>query len=83
MALLQKKLVNPRALVAMVNLRRMMAHDVASPKPWNYLWKPGPYPRTEEDRVKAAKKVRRLTFVTGLGIWSTWQTFDLPLGDRT
>jgi len=27
-----------------------------SPAPWNYLWKPGPYPETEEARVAAAKK---------------------------
>merc|ERR1711981_508382 len=28
----------------------------ASVKPWNYLWKPGPYPETEEERLAAAKK---------------------------
>jgi len=26
------------------------------PAPWNYLWKPGPYPKTEAERVAAAKK---------------------------
>ena len=26
------------------------------PKPWNYLWKPGPYPVTQEARDAAAKK---------------------------
>ena len=35
---------------------RGMGHYV-TPKPWNYLWQPGPYPKTEEERVKAAKKV--------------------------
>jgi len=28
----------------------------AGPLPWNYLWKPGPYPDTEEKRVAAARK---------------------------
>ena len=27
-----------------------------SPAPWNYLWKPGPYPETEDERRAAAKK---------------------------
>merc|ERR1712226_1790042 len=26
------------------------------PAPWNYLWKPGPYPKTEEEMCAAAKK---------------------------
>lgn len=26
------------------------------PDPWNYLWQPGPYPRTPEEREAAAKK---------------------------
>ncbi|TRY64172.1 hypothetical protein TCAL_00807 [Tigriopus californicus] len=26
------------------------------PDPWNYLWQPGPYPRTQEEREAAAKK---------------------------
>merc|ERR1712141_609787 len=30
--------------------------SMASVKPWNYLWKPGPYPETEEERLAAAKK---------------------------
>merc|ERR1711981_1508257 len=33
--------------------KRSMAGGV---KPWNYLWKPGPYPETEEERLAAAKK---------------------------
>merc|ERR1719309_1544678 len=28
----------------------------SSPPPWNYLWKPGPYPKTEDERIAAAKK---------------------------
>ncbi|XP_040578922.1 NADH dehydrogenase [ubiquinone] 1 beta subcomplex subunit 8, mitochondrial [Lepeophtheirus salmonis] len=24
--------------------------------PWNYIWKPSPYPKTEEERIKAAYK---------------------------
>ncbi|KAG7198884.1 hypothetical protein KM043_015707 [Ampulex compressa] len=27
-----------------------------APPPWNYLWQPGEYPRTEEERLKAAEK---------------------------
>ncbi|XP_023330746.1 NADH dehydrogenase [ubiquinone] 1 beta subcomplex subunit 8, mitochondrial [Eurytemora carolleeae] len=27
-----------------------------SPPPWNYLWKPGPYPESEDAKMKAAKK---------------------------
>jgi len=27
-----------------------------SPAPWNYMWKPGPYPINDEERVAAAKK---------------------------
>eukprot|EP00088_Acartia_fossae_P009847 TRINITY_DN14838_c0_g1_i1.p1 TRINITY_DN14838_c0_g1~~TRINITY_DN14838_c0_g1_i1.p1 ORF type:complete len:184 (+),score=37.35 TRINITY_DN14838_c0_g1_i1:28-579(+) len=34
----------------------MTARMGASPAPWNYLWKPGPYPETEDERVQAAKK---------------------------
>ena len=26
------------------------------PAPWNYIWMPGPYPKTEEERLAAAKK---------------------------
>jgi len=33
-----------------------MAVRRAGPVPWNYLWKPGPVPRTEEARLAAAKK---------------------------
>merc|ERR1712141_96112 len=32
------------------------SRSMASVKPWNYLWKPGPYPQTEEERLAAAKK---------------------------
>jgi hypothetical protein len=53
---LKGRFLNPRALLALANRSRGMGHYV-SPKPWNYLWKPGPYPRTEEERIKAAKKV--------------------------
>ena len=28
----------------------------SSPAPWNYLWKPGPYPIDDEERRAAAKK---------------------------
>merc|ERR1712198_234395 len=27
-----------------------------SPPPWTYLWKPGPYPETDAERIAAAKK---------------------------
>merc|ERR1712107_691003 len=27
-----------------------------SPPPWNYLWKPGPFPETEDERMACAKK---------------------------
>ena len=27
-----------------------------SPAPWNYLWKPGPLPETDDERRAAAKK---------------------------
>ena len=27
-----------------------------SPAPWNYLWKPGPYPEGTDERIAAAKK---------------------------
>ena len=27
-----------------------------SPAPWNYMWKPGPYPINDEERAAAAKK---------------------------
>ena len=27
-----------------------------SPAPWNYLWKPGPHPETDDERRAAAKK---------------------------
>ena len=30
-------------------VKRSMA-GASSPKPWNYLWKPGPYPETEEGK---------------------------------
>ena len=57
MALLQKsRLLNPRILMGLLTKSRGMGHYV-TPKPWNYLWKPGPYPRTEEERIAAAKKV--------------------------
>ena len=31
------------------------------PKPWNYLWKPGPYPVTQEAREAAARKYVSIT----------------------
>ncbi len=42
--------------MGLISGTRGMGHYV-TPKPWNYLWKPGPYPKTEEERIKAAKKV--------------------------
>merc|ERR1712038_1515285 len=46
-----------------LRLRKFQKHvilnasrSMASVKPWNYLWKPGPYPQTEEERLAAAKK---------------------------
>merc|ERR1711874_166867 len=33
-----------------------VTRSMAGVKPWNYLWKPGPYPETEEERIAAAKK---------------------------
>merc|ERR1712001_777663 len=33
-----------------------VTRSMAGVKPWNYLWKPGPYPQTEEERLAAAKK---------------------------
>merc|ERR1711868_210207 len=38
---------------AFANVAKRSMGDV---KPWNYLWKPGPYPETEEERIAAAKK---------------------------
>merc|ERR1712212_976613 len=35
---------------------RSMAGDPQDPAPWNYLWMPGPYPKTEEEMCAAAKK---------------------------
>jgi len=29
---------------------------MGSPAPWNYLWKPGPHPETDDERRAAAKK---------------------------
>eukprot|EP00088_Acartia_fossae_P012375 TRINITY_DN16378_c0_g1_i1.p1 TRINITY_DN16378_c0_g1~~TRINITY_DN16378_c0_g1_i1.p1 ORF type:complete len:195 (+),score=46.77 TRINITY_DN16378_c0_g1_i1:30-587(+) len=29
---------------------------LGGPLPWNYLWKPGPYPENEDQRLAAAKK---------------------------
>ena len=32
-------------------------HNITcSPAPWNYLWKPGPHPETDDERRAAAKK---------------------------
>ena len=34
-----------------------MTHNITcSPAPWNYLWKPGPHPETDDERRAAAKK---------------------------
>lgn len=38
------------------NQSRTMAHNPQDPAPWNYLWMPGPYPKTEEEMCAAAKK---------------------------
>lgn len=41
---------------------RLQARAMGSgPDPWNYLWAPGPYPKTPEERAAAAKK-----YVSGL-----------------
>ena len=48
-ALLTLRLAPSPALLT----RAMSGHD---PKPWNYLWKPGPYPTTKEAREAAARK---------------------------
>lgn len=37
-------------------VQSVRAASTNTPKPWNYLWKPGPYPKTEEEKVAAAKK---------------------------
>jgi len=37
-------------------LASLSKRSMSSVKPWNYLWKPGPYPETEEERLAAAKK---------------------------
>merc|ERR1712080_141240 len=37
-------------------LSSLAKRSMATPKPWNYLWKPGPYPETENERLAAAKK---------------------------
>ena len=33
--------------------------SMAGVKPWNYLWKPGPYPETEEGMLKVILSVLR------------------------
>jgi len=33
-----------------------LADAINQPVPWNYLWKPGPYPETEDAKLAAAKK---------------------------
>eukprot|EP00090_Calanus_glacialis_P019054 TRINITY_DN2938_c0_g1_i1.p1 TRINITY_DN2938_c0_g1~~TRINITY_DN2938_c0_g1_i1.p1 ORF type:complete len:179 (-),score=38.72 TRINITY_DN2938_c0_g1_i1:82-618(-) len=35
---------------------RTINRGMASPAPWNYLWKPGPYPEGTDERIAAAKK---------------------------
>ena len=37
-------------------LARAGGGAINQPVPWNYLWKPGPYPETESARIAAAKK---------------------------
>lgn len=35
---------------------RTINRGMASPAPWNYMWKPGPYPEDQDARIAAAKK---------------------------
>jgi len=35
---------------------RVINRGMSSPAPWNYMWKPGPYPADQDARVAAAKK---------------------------
>ena len=37
-------------------VKTMTRSMAGSPAPWNYLWKPGPYPIDDEERRAAAKK---------------------------
>ena len=45
-----------RLLVKNPVISKIAMRGMASPAPWNYLWKPGPYPIDEEERRAAAKK---------------------------
>ena len=38
-----------------LNMKILIVQNL-SPAPWNYMWKPGPYPEDQDARIAAAKK---------------------------
>ena len=52
-------------------------HGSEETRPWNYLWQPGPYPETEEQRIAAAKK-----YVSGTSVVDPNVMFHVGLIDR-
>eukprot|EP00092_Neocalanus_flemingeri_P021575 GFUD01023400.1.p1 GENE.GFUD01023400.1~~GFUD01023400.1.p1 ORF type:complete len:179 (+),score=25.92 GFUD01023400.1:43-579(+) len=55
---------------------RTINRGMASPAPWNYLWKPGPYPEDKDSRAAAAKKYGML-----LEDYSPYEDRDVMAGD--
>merc|ERR1711994_1026020 len=45
-----------RVLARHVSMTNIAKRGMGSPAPWNYLWKPGPHPETDDERRAAAKK---------------------------
>jgi len=55
---------------------RTINRGMASPAPWNYLWKPGPYPEDQDARKAAAKKYGML-----LEDYKPYEDRDVMSGD--
>jgi hypothetical protein len=63
MALISRVLIwRPRVAMSLCQKALMSSHGYQTPLPWNYIWKPGPYPRSQEQRDAAAKKVIKVIF---------------------
>ena len=54
---MNRLVLSSRLLARHASIAKLSARSASgSPPPWNYLWKPGPYPIDDEERAAAAKK---------------------------